>query len=341
MKILVTGGCGYIGAHTIVDLLQNGHQVISIDDNSKSDTRLLAGIEKIIGIPIKNYCVNLCDMEATKKIFEIENFDGIIHFAAYKSVAESVKEPLAYYNNNINSLLNILNLVAAFKIKHFVFSSSCSVYGNATVLPVTEDTPLCKPQSAYAATKQMCEQIIIDFCKIAECNAIMLRYFNPTGAHKSGHIGEITIGPPTYLVPAITQTACGLLPKMYVHGTDYDTIDGSCVRDYIHVSDIAHAHTLALNYKNKFSEKNNPEIFNLGSGKGISVLQAIASFEKVSAIKLNYELGPRRAGDVIAVYAYNKKATTELNWECQYTLDEMMLSAWKWQLQLLEKENEL
>jgi UDP-glucose 4-epimerase len=337
MKILVTGGCGYIGAHTIVDLVQHGHEVISIDDNSKSDTQLIDGMATILGKPIKNYCVNLCDKAATEKIFALEQFDGIIHFAAYKSVAESVKEPLAYYDNNVNSLLTILKLITKFNIKYFVFSSSCSVYGDAKILPVTEDTPLSKPESAYAATKQMGEQIIKDFCKTNDCNAILLRYFNPTGAHPSGHIGEITIGAPTYLVPAITQTAAGILPKMLVHGTDYDTIDGSCIRDYIHVCDIAHAHTLALQFAINNNSASNIAIFNLGTGIGVSVLEAIASFETVSGVTLNYELGPRRPGDVVAVYANNQKAATLLNWHCKYTLNDMMLSAWQWQLKMLSK----
>ncbi|MBC7720705.1 MAG: UDP-glucose 4-epimerase GalE, partial [Pedobacter sp.] len=248
-KILVTGGCGYIGSHTIVDLLENGFEVVSIDDNSRSNSYALSGIEKITGKRIKNYQVDLKNFEETQAIFQ-ENTDikGIIHFAAYKAVGESVDKPLDYYENNLFSLINLLKCVKEFKVPHFVFSSSCTVYGSPDAIPVTELTPEKKAESPYGATKQMGETIIKDFSKVENTSTILLRYFNPVGAHPSNNIGELPIGKPMNLVPVITQTAIGKLPKMMVHGKDYETRDGSCVRDYIHVCDIAHAHTLALQY---------------------------------------------------------------------------------------------
>ena len=340
-KILVTGGCGYIGAHTVVDLLENGYEVISIDDNSRSGIYLIDGIEKITGVRIKNYKVDLKNFDETRAVFE-ENGDieGIIHFAAYKAVGESVAEPLMYYENNLFSLVNILRCVKDFSIPNFVFSSSCTVYGNPDVIPVTESSPVKKAESPYGATKQMGETIVEDFTKVQQCNAILLRYFNPVGAHPSVYIGELPLGKPQNLVPAITQCAIGKIKEMTVYGTDYATRDGSCVRDYIHVCDIAHAHTLALEFL--ISKKNNSacEIFNLGSGNGVTVLEAIQAFEKVSDQKLNYKLGPRRPGDVVAIYANNDLATTTLNWNVKYDLNDMMRTAWDWELKI-KKDEEL
>jgi UDP-glucose 4-epimerase len=334
-KILVTGGCGYIGVHTIVDLVQNGYDVISVDNNSRSNANILEGAEEIIGRKIKNYVTDLCNLEATEKIFE-ENKDikGIIHFAAYKAVNESVEKPLMYFENNLNSLINLLKCVQEFNVPYFVFSSSCTVYGNPDVIPVTEETPQKPAESPYGATKQMGEVIVRDTVKSNAIQAILLRYFNPVGAHPSTLIGEIPLGRPANLVPAITQTAIGKLPSMKVWGTDYPTKDGSCVRDYIHVCDIAHAHTLALNYLISKQNKVNPEVFNLGTGDGYTVLEVINAFEKTSGVKLNYTLGPRRGGDVVAIYANNNKAKTELGWIPAYNLDDMMASAWKWELKL-------
>lgn len=338
-KILVTGGCGYIGSHTVVDLIENGFDVISIDDNSRSTTYLLDGIEKITGKKIKNYKVDLKNFDETRAVFqENEDVSGVIHFAAFKAVGESVEKPLDYYENNIYTLVNVLKCIKEFNIKYFVFSSSCTVYGNPDVIPVTEETPEKKPESPYGATKQMGEQIVKDFSKTSACNSILLRYFNPVGAHASGLIGELPLGKPQNLVPAITQTAIGKLPQMIVYGGDYPTRDGSCIRDYIHVCDIAHAHTLALLFL--INKKNNSscEIFNLGSGNGISVLEAIHAFEKVSGKKLNYKIGERRAGDVIAIYANNNLAVNELNWEIKFDLDEMMRTAWNWELNIKQDE---
>jgi len=333
--ILVTGGSGYIGSHTLVDLINSGFNVISVDNNSRSNPAMLEGVEKITGIKVKNYKVDLCNFDDTFAIFQ-ENTDieGIIHFAAYKSVGESVEKPLMYFENNLTSLINLLKCVQEFKIPYFVFSSSCTVYGNPDHIPVTEQTPPKPAESPYGYTKQMGEQIINEFAKSTGTQCILLRYFNPVGAHPSIHIGETPIGKPQNLVPAITQTAIGKLAKMTVHGDDYDTRDGSCIRDFIHVSDIAHAHTLAIEYLEQDKSDALCEVFNLGTGKGVTVLEAIRSFEKVSGVKLNYEIGPRRSGDVIAIYANNDLARTKLKWEPQFSLDEMLLTAWQWEQRL-------
>ena len=334
-KILVTGGCGYIGSHTIVDLIENGYEVISVDNNSRSNPRILEGVERITGRKVKNYKVDLCNFDDTFAIFQ-ENKDikGIIHFAAYKAVDESVKNPLMYFENNINSLINILKCVQEFNVSYFVFSSSCTVYGSPDHIPVTEATPPKPAESPYGYTKQMGEQIINEFAKSTGTQCILLRYFNPAGAHPSVKIGEMPIGKPQNLVPAITQTAIGKLNKMVVYGNDYDTRDGSCLRDFIHVSDIAHAHTLSFEYLQKQKAPIICEVFNLGTGNGVTVLEAIHSFEKVSGVKLNYEIGPRRPGDIMAIYANNDLAKTKLGWTPEYSLDDMMRTAWEWELRL-------
>lgn len=337
-KILVTGGCGYIGSHTIVDLIENGYDVISVDNNSRSDASILEGVERITGKKVKNYKVDLCNFDDTYAVFQ-ENTDieGIIHFAAYKAVGESVERPIMYYENNLNSLLNVIKCVRDFEIPYFVFSSSCTVYGNPDSIPVTEQTPTKPAESPYGATKQMGEKILSDFAAVFNTQVIALRYFNPVGAHPSIEIGELPIGRPQNLVPAITQTAIGKLPQMMVYGTDYDTRDGSCIRDFIHVSDIAHAHTLAIQYLQE--EKNNSryEIFNLGTGNGVTVLEAINSFEKVSGVRLNYETGARRPGDVIAIYSNNDYAVKSLGWDIKYGIDDMMRTAWHWEQKLNEQ----
>ena len=338
-KIVVTGGCGYIGSHTIVDLAQNGYEVISIDNNSKSDPAIIGGVEKILGKKIKNYVTDLCDLAATQAIFE-ENkgITGIIHFAAFKAVGESVHKPLMYFENNIGSLVNILKCAEQYNVPNFVFSSSCTVYGNPDVEAVTEETPQKPAESPYGATKQMGEVIVNSTVVSNNMKAILLRYFNPVGSHPSILIGEVPLGRPANLVPAITQTAIGKLPTMQIYGSDYDTRDGSCVRDYIHVCDIAHAHTLALNFLIDNKSNNKSEIFNLGTGNGYTVLEAIHAFEKVSGVKLNYTIGPRRVGDVVAIYANNNKAKSELGWNPENTLEQMMDSAWKWELKLQENK---
>jgi UDP-glucose 4-epimerase len=333
--ILVTGGCGYIGSHTIVDLVENGYDVISIDNNSRSNENILIGVEKIIGKKVKNYKVDLCIYDDVHAVFqENPTIEGIIHFAAYKAVGESVDKPMMYFENNINSLINVLKCAQEMKVPNFVFSSSCTVYGNPDQMQVTENTPQKKAASPYGLTKQMGESIVENIVNKCSTNAVLLRYFNPVGAHISNQIGELPLGVPQNLIPAITQTAIGILPKMTIFGTDYDTKDGSCIRDFIHVSDIAHAHTLSLQYLEKNTAQNICEIFNLGTGDGYSVLEVIKSFEKENEVKLNYSVGPRREGDVVAIYANNDKAKELLHWVPSLSLKDMVKTAWQWELSL-------
>ncbi|OJW79473.1 MAG: UDP-glucose 4-epimerase GalE [Bacteroidetes bacterium 46-16] len=339
-KILVTGGCGYIGAHTIIDLIEHGFEVISVDDLSRGSLRMIQGVELITGRSVKNYKVNLCNIEDTEALF-IENpgICGIIHFAAFKSVPESVQEPLKYFRNNINSLVNVLQCAQEHHINQFVFSSSCSVYGNPKELPVMETAPIGEPESPYARTKQMGEAICRDFARQnRKFNVTLLRYFNPVGAHPSALIGELQEKPEN-LVPMITQTAIGKRMEMQVFGNDYPTRDGSCVRDYVHVMDIANAHTKALQYTIEGRNTDKCEVFNLGTGNGVTVLELIDAFEKASGQKLNYKIGPRRPGDVVAVYANNNKAHDLLGWTPKYDLDQMMDTAWRWEL-TMKKEAE-
>ena len=335
MKILITGGAGYIGSHTILEVLEKtSWQVISADNFLRSSPETFDRIKMISGKQVINYNVDLCDLSKTKKIF-LENPDiqGVIHFAALKSVPESVANPELYFHNNNDSLKNILTCIKECGIKNFIFSSSCAVYGNIDKLPVNEQTPQQKAQSPYAQTKQEGEKIIAAFSKEnQDIHSIALRYFNPVGAHLSGLTGEAPLGKPDNVVPAITQTAIGKLEQFNVFGNDYNTRDGSCIRDYIHVSDIAYAHVLAL--QNLFDRKikNNFEIINLGTGKGVTVLEAIKAFEKATGKKLNYKIAPRRAGDVEAIYSDSSKAKKLLGWIPKYDIEMMMASAWKWQL---------
>lgn len=332
--ILVTGGSGYIGSHTIVDLIENGYDAISIDNLSHSDGSAFDGIFKITGKRVTNYRIDLSNADAVKSLYNLlPPIQGVIHFAAYKSVPESVAKPVEYYRNNIFSLINILSLVKELNIPGFIFSSSCSVYGNPDKLPVDEQTPLKEALSPYAATKEMGERITRDFAVATKVPSILLRYFNPVGAHPSALIGEASTNIPDNLIPVVCQNAAGLRSDLTVYGTDYNTRDGSCVRDYIHVSDIAHAHTLSIEYSIKHPNMKY-DIFNLGSGNGFTVLEVLNAFEKVNKLKLNYKLGPRRQGDVIAVYSDNKKAINDLNWRVKYSLEEMMRSAWQWQQSL-------
>jgi UDP-glucose 4-epimerase len=339
-KILVTGGCGYIGSHTIVDLVENGYDVISVDNNSRSNPRIFEGVEKITGKKIKNYKVDLCNFDDTFAIFqENEDIIGIIHFAAFKAVGESVELPLMYFENNLTSLINLLKCVQEFEIPYFVFSSSCTVYGNPDHIPVTELTPPKPAESPYGYTKQMGEQIINEFSKSVNTKCVLLRYFNPVGAHPTALIGELPIGKPANLVPAITQTAIGKLSQLKINGNDYPTKDGSCVRDFVHVSDIAHAHTLAMDFLAAKKQQKKCEVFNLGTGNGVTVLEAINAFEKVTGIKLDYVIGPRRPGDVVAIYANNDYAKKELGWQPKYSLDDMMITAWKWEQKIKADES--
>ncbi len=332
-KILVTGGCGYIGSHTLVDLIDNGFEVVSADNHYNSAPSVLDGIEKITQKRVKNYNINLCDLAATKQIFvDHPDIVGVIHFAALKAVGESVEKPLLYFQNNLGSLLNILECMKEFDVKNLIFSSSCSAYGNADELPVTEDTPFKEAESPYARTKQMGEYILQDFAKkYTDFNCISLRYFNPAGAHESAIIGESPTNNASNLVPVITGTAIGNRESFTVFGTDYDTRDGSCIRDYIHVMDLANAHTKAMEFVVSGKNEKNSDVFNLGIGAGVSVIEAITAFEKVNDIKLNYELGPRRAGDVIAIYANFEKAAKLLGWQPKRDIDDIMRTAWEWE----------
>lgn len=335
--IIVTGGAGYIGSHTIIELLHNTpYQIISIDNFSNSTGETFSRIEKITGKQIENLDIDICNLQELDAAFQkIENPIGVIHFAAYKSVGDSVLNPLAYYHNNITSLVNILSVCKTFHIPHFIFSSSCSVYGNVSELPVTENTPFSIAESPYAHTKQIGEDIVSNFAKSESFfNNVLLRYFNPVGAHQSGLNGELSKDKPSNLVPFITQSAMGILPPLTVFGDDYETRDGSCIRDYIHVSDIADAHVKALNYLIEKKNSKQTSIFNLGTGNGVSVFECIHSFEKVSRQKLKYHIGKRRPGDVINIYANNTLAKSLLNWQPKFNLDDMMLSAWKWELNL-------
>jgi UDP-glucose 4-epimerase len=340
-KILVTGGCGYIGSHTLIEiLLQTNFEVISIDNLLNSSANTLERVKQITGKMVKNYFIDLCNLPKLEEVFQ-ENPDlvGIIHFAALKSVPESMQKPIFYYENNLNSLLNVLKCCEKYSVNHFIFSSSCSVYGNVSKLPVNELTPLSIAESPYAYTKQVGETILKDVTKVTPIKGIALRYFNPVGAHKTGLNGENPTNRPSNLVPVITQTAAGIIKEMSVFGYDYDTRDGSCVRDYIHVTDIAEAHLKALYYLMEGKNEANYEVINLGTGNGITVLEAIHAFEKVSGVKLNYKMVERREGDVVAIYSDTTMSEKKLGWKTKTGIEEMMDSAWKWQ-QLLMKERE-
>lgn len=334
-RILVTGGAGYIGSHTIVELLASaGTEVVSVDDLSNSDGSAFRRIELITGRRVRNHAINLCDGEALEAMIAKEGpFTGVIHFAAFKSVPESMAHPHKYYHNNILSLLNVLEAVLKNRIGRFIFSSSCSVYGNIERMPVSETTPLCRAESPYAHTKQVGERIVEEYARAhSSLSAISLRYFNPVGAHVSGLLGEDPINPASSLVPVITRTAIGKLPETTVFGTDYATRDGSCIRDYVHVSDIASAHVMAL--ERAARNHGGVEVFNLGSGTGVSVLEAIAAFEEVSGLQLPHRLGPRRAGDVEAIWSDTTISERDLGWTAKRDLRAMMETAWKWERNL-------
>jgi UDP-glucose 4-epimerase len=331
MKILVTGGTGYIGSHTIIDLIENGFEVVSIDNGLNSEESILDNVEKITNVKVKNYKENLCSEAIVNQIFSQENFDGVIHFAALKSVGDSMQQPIEYFKNNLNSLLNTIEASRQNNVKAFIFSSSCTVYGDVKISPVNEQTPLQNAASVYGRTKQMGEQIISDSAATTNMKSILLRYFNPAGAHPSGIIGEAPRNIAQNLIPVITETAIGKRDKVNVYGNDYNTRDGSCIRDYIHIMDLARAHTLAIKYILEEKQQNRVEVFNLGIGKGVTVLEAIRAFERVSGVKLNYELAPRREGDVEAIYSDYSKANKELGWSPKFTIDDIMESAWLWE----------
>ncbi|WP_421764136.1 UDP-glucose 4-epimerase GalE [Ekhidna sp.] len=332
-NILVTGGLGFIGSHTVVELFNQGYNPIIVDNLSNSKEEVLDRLEQITGVRFLYLNENLANYEGIKKIFRDNKIDGIIHFAASKAVGESVEKPLLYYENNLVSLLNLLNLSGEFNVSNFIFSSSCTVYGQPDKLPVDESFPKLPAESPYGNTKQIGEEIIEDYCNSnREFKAISLRYFNPIGAHESALIGELPLGIPNNLVPFITQTAAGIREKLNVFGGDYDTPDGTCIRDFIHVVDLAKAHVAALEYLEEMPK--NYDVFNVGTGNGYSVLEAIKSFEKASGINLNYEIVDRRPGDIEKIYADTKKVNGVLGWKAERDLDDMMKSAWKWQKSL-------
>jgi len=337
MKVLISGGAGYIGSHTIIEMLETGiFNPICVDSCERSTPETLNRIEKITGIQFPFYKLDICKKEAFFSIFEKhKDIIGIIHFAAYKCVSESVEKPLEYYRNNLQSLENVLEACVKFSIPNLIFSSSCSIYGNVEKLPVNEATPMGAPFCPYAHTKQIGEDMIRFFTQIhPQFNAVLLRYFNPVGAHSSGLNGELSPDQPNNLMPIITQVAIGKLKHLTVFGTDYDTRDGSCIRDYVHVSDIANAHIKALQFLMEKRNISNCEVFNLGSGNGVSVLEMLRAFEEITGVELNYTTGKRRAGDVSAVYSDSTKANELLHWQCKRTLSDMVTSAWKWEQNL-------
>ncbi len=333
MKVLVTGGLGFIGSHTVVELQQKGFEVIIIDDLSNSSIEVLGGITAITGKSPQFENLDLKEKQKVEDFFETHNdISGVIHFAASKAVGESVEKPLLYYENNLNTLIYMLKSVLKLDVCNFIFSSSCTVYGQADRMPITESAPTKPAESPYGYTKQIGEEIIKDTCKVnKKLNCIALRYFNPIGAHPSAKIGELPIGVPQNLVPFITQTAVGLRNELSVFGNDYPTPDGTCIRDYIHVVDLAKAHVIALERLIKEKNNYNYETFNVGTGTGSSVLEVIHSFEKVSGKSLPYKFAPKREGDVIQAYADTTKANNELGWKAESTLDDAMSSAWKWE----------
>ncbi|MBK0382160.1 UDP-glucose 4-epimerase GalE [Pedobacter sp. SD-b] len=331
-KILVTGGTGFIGSHTVVELYNAGYTPVIVDDLSNSSIKILDQIEKIIGNKPEFHQFDLCD-EAKTADFINSNPDikGIIHFAAFKAVGESVQKPLEYYRNNFFSLINLLTSYKGKNI-NFVFSSSCTVYGQPDVLPVTEEAPVKKAESPYGNTKQIAEEILAETAAVSKnYNIVALRYFNPVGAHKSALIGELPIGIPQNLIPFVTQTAIGKREKITVFGDDYNTPDGSCVRDYIHVVDLAKAHVAAIKRMEEGKSSDNYEVFNIGTGKGTTVLEIINAFEKSTGEKLNYTIGPRRAGDIEKVYGDVTKSAEALGWRAELNVDDMMKSAWEWE----------
>ena len=338
-KILVTGGAGYIGSHTVVELAQAGYEPVIIDDFSNSRESVLGGLRDILGRDVPCYHVDCRDVEALRGVFRTEgNIQGVIHFAAFKAVGESVQKPLMYFQDNVGSLLTLLQVMPEFGVENLVFSSSCTVYGVPDALPVTEATPTKPASSPYGRTKQMCEDIVHDVSAAPDnrLRAILLRYFNPIGAHASAKIGELPLGVPNNLVPFITQTAAGLRAKLTIFGNDYDTPDGTNVRDYIHVVDLAKAHIVAVRRLLDRKASDAVETFNIGTGHGNSVLEVVKTFEQASGQQLNYSIGPRRSGDVPAIYADATKAAEVLGFQTETSLLDSLASAWKWQLSLAD-----
>ena len=331
-KILVTGGLGFIGSHTVVELQQAGYEVVIIDNLYNSKIEVLDSITSITSIKPSYFNIDLRNKIAVEDFFKNNKIDGIIHFAASKAVGESVNNPLLYYENNISTLVYLLQEMKKHKLSNFIFSSSCTVYGQADELPITENAPTKPAESPYGNTKQIGEEIIRESCKANGLKAIALRYFNPIGAHETANIGELPIGVPQNLIPFVTQTAAGIRKELSVFGNNYPTKDGTAVRDYIHVVDLAKAHIAALERLLKNNNKKDFEVFNVGTGTGSSVLEVIQAFEKVSKTKLNYKIVGRREGDITSAFADTNLAKVELGWKTEKTLEEALLAAWKWQL---------
>mgnify|MGYP005637755469 FL=1 len=331
-KILVTGGLGFIGSHTVVELQQADYEVVIIDNLYNSKIEVLDSITSITGVKPSYFNIDLRDKIAVEDFFKINKIDGIIHFAASKAVGESVNNPLLYYENNISTLVYLLQEMKKHKLSNFIFSSSCTVYGQADELPITENAPTKPAESPYGNTKQIGEEIIRESCKANKLKAIALRYFNPIGAHETANIGELPIGVPQNLIPFVTQTAAGIRKELSVFGDNYPTKDGTAVRDYIHVVDLAKAHIAALERLLNNNNKKDFEVFNVGTGTGSSVLEVIQAFEKVSNTKLNYKIVGRREGDITSAFADTTLAKVELGWKTEKTLEEALLDAWKWQL---------
>ncbi|PKQ66482.1 UDP-glucose 4-epimerase GalE [Labilibaculum manganireducens] len=335
-QILVTGGTGFIGSHTVVELQNSGYDVVIVDNLSNSKVEVLDKIKEISGIRPKFEQFDLTDRQKVKDFFQkYSGIEAIIHFAASKAVGESVEKPLMYYNNNLNSLMNIMESMMEFNVSNLVFSSSCTVYGQPDRLPVTEQTPRKEAESPYGNTKTICEDIIRDTIKAyPSLKGIALRYFNPIGAHATAKIGELPLGVPNNLIPFLTQTVAGIRPELSVFGDDYNTADGSAIRDYIHVVDLAKAHVVAIERLLNNRNKENYEYFNVGTGNGVSVLEIIKSFERATGEKVPHKIVARRAGDIEKIYADTSFANEELGWKAESTLDETLLSAWKWQLNI-------
>lgn len=337
-KILVTGGTGYIGSHTVVALQEAGYDVVIVDNLSNSNKSVVDGIERITHIRPTFYELDCLDKPGLKNLFQKEgNIAAIIHFAASKAVGESVQKPLLYYRNNLVSLINLLELMQECGVPNLVFSSSCTVYGQPEKLPVDESAPIIPALSPYGNTKQVGEEIIRDTMAAAEgLQTVILRYFNPTGAHASAEIGELPLGVPQNLIPFVTQTAAGIRPELSVFGDDYDTPDGSCIRDYIHVVDLAKAHVIAVERLLKGKNKTKADTFNLGTGRGLSVLEILNTFEKVTGVKVPYKIVGRRAGDIEKVWANPEFANKELGWVAKETVEDTLASAWKWQQKIMK-----
>ncbi len=339
-KIIVTGGAGFIGSHTVVELYEAGYEPIIVDNFSNSEESVLTGLRNIIGKEVKLYAIDCNDTAAMENLFQTEGqIVGAIHFAAFKAVGESVQKPIEYFENNLGSTLVLMNLMLKYNAPHLVFSSSCTVYGQPEQLPVTENSPMLPAQSPYGASKQLCEEMIRQTVSIGNkpLKAISLRYFNPVGAHPSAEIGELPRGVPSNLVPFITQSAAGLRPPITVFGNDYQTPDGTAIRDYIHVVDLAKAHVKAMKLLENQIATSFYDIFNLGTGQGNSVLEAIDAFEKSTGVKVQYHFGPRRSGDIEQVYADVTKSSEELGWKTELSITDAMRDAWRWQQKLASK----